>query len=71
MSDETKTITITSGAESRVMVDIDSIRKSTGVGCGNGSDALATAIARTLLAEIDRLSAKVETIEARMKGHNL
>lgn len=63
MSDEPKTITISSNTEARVMVDLDTIRKSTGIGCGNGSDALAAAVARTLLAEIDRLSARVEALE--------
>jgi hypothetical protein len=72
MSDEPKagTMTITSNATCRLMIDLDGIRESTGM--GDPSEAfLPMAIARTLLAEIDRLSERVVAIEAHMKARNL
>jgi len=72
MSDEPKAglIVITSGAMARVMVDLDDIRNSTGLG-DHDEGAMLRAVARTLLAEIDRLSERVEALESRMKVHNL
>lgn len=71
MSDETTVGSriFTTGA-ARVMVDLDDIRSSTGIDEPD-EGALLRAVARTLLAEIDRLSERVEALESRMKVHDL
>lgn len=64
MSDETTVGSriFATGAGSRVMVDLDDIRNSTGIDEPD-EGAMLRAVARTLLAEIDRLSARVEALE--------
>lgn len=71
MSDETKVKAFQiAGSACRVMVDLDDIRNSTGIDDPDEGVTLR-AVARTLLAEIDRLSERVEALESRMKVHNL
>ncbi len=72
MSDETGVGSwiFTTGATPRIMVDLDDIRNSTRLD-DHDEGAMLRAVARTLLAEIDRISARVEELESRMKAHNL
>lgn len=69
MSDETTVGSriFATGAGHRVMVDLDDIRNSTGIG-DHDEGAMLRAVARTLLAEIDRLSAQVEAMERGYAG---
>ena len=68
MSDEPKkgTIRLVPTTTWSVTVDLDGIRKSTGIGEPD-SAFLPMAIARTLLAEIDRLSACVDAMDHRIQ----
>jgi len=72
MSDETTVGSriFTIGAGLRVTVDLDDVRNSTGIDDPD-EGAMLRAGDRTLLAEIDRLSERVEALESRMKVHNL
>lgn len=64
MIDEPKagTLRLTTNAPVRVMVNLDFLRESDST-TEAGANAVTLAIARTLLAEIDRLSARVEELE--------
>lgn len=64
MSDETKAL-IVGPCVRRVVIDLDRLRESDGEG-EIGPSAVTMAVARALLAEIDRLSASVKELEGRV-----